>query len=227
MIDRTLIACLVSLVPVVGSAQLSGDEILKNLEANFPGVQDYTVTLDIAPDIERLNVPPMNVRMYYKQPDKFHFESDNFGLVPKEGLAFNPARLLKRFSIESVVEDTVEGGKQLRLLLRPREERARTTLVVLYVDPANWKPTKIVSSLFDGRTMTATFQYEEQAGHLMPSLLSVQFASATNDTTDQNPGAEEMAPVQRPQVPRRGSITIRYSNYKINTGLPDDIFNKK
>lgn len=227
MIDRTLIACLVSLVVVAGSAQPSREGILKNLESNFPGVQDYTVTLDITSNIDRLNVPPMNVRMYYKQPDKFHFESENFALLPKEGLAFNPARLLKRFSIEGVVEDTVEGGKQLRLLLRPREERARSTMVVLYVDPANWKPTRIVSSLFDGRTMTATFQYEEQAGHLMPSLLTVQFTSSTNDTTDQNPGAEEMAPVQRPQMPRRGSITIRYSNYEINTGLSDDIFNKK
>jgi len=31
----------------------------------------------------------------------------------------------------------------------------------------------------------------------------------------------------RPQMPRKGTITVRYSHYEINTGLSDDIFNKK
>jgi hypothetical protein len=30
-----------------------------------------------------------------------------------------------------------------------------------------------------------------------------------------------------PRMPRKGSVTIQYSDYKVNTNLPDDIFEKK
>ena len=227
MIARTLTVWSLLVTGAVVVVQPSGEAILRNVAASFPGVRDYSVTLDITPDIERLNVPPMHVKMYYKQPDKFHFESDNFALLPREGLAFNPERLLTRFSVEEVSGDSVDGKQELKLLLRPREERARATKVLLYVDSSAWKPSRIVTSLFDGRTMTATFRYEEQSGHLMPSVLIVQFTSPTQDTTEQNSTVDEAAPIQRPQMPRRGTVTIRYSDYEINTGLSDDIFNKK
>lgn len=227
MTVRTVTGFLIVLNAAATFAQPSGEEILRNVSANFPGVQDYSVTLDVTSDIERLNVPPMNVRMYFKQPDKFHFESENFALLPREGLAFNPARLLSRFSIEEVTADSVGGVKEFRLLLRPRQERAKVTKVVLSIDPREWKPIQIASSLFDGRTMTATFDYVEQSGHLMPAVLTVQFASAASDTTEQSSSGDETTTIQRPQMPRRGTITIRYSNYEINTGLSDDIFNKQ
>ena len=227
MIARTLTVWSLLVTGAVVVVQPSGEAILRNVAASFPGVRDYSVTLDITPDIERLNVPPMHVKMYYKQPDKFHFESDNFALLPREGLAFNPERLLTRFSVEEVSGDSVDGKQELKLLLRPREERARATKVLLHVDSSAWKPSRIVTSLFDGRTMTATFRYEERSGHLMLSVLTVQFTSPTQDTTEQNSTVDEAAPIQRPQMPRRGTVTIRYSDYEINTGLSDDIFNKK
>jgi outer membrane lipoprotein-sorting protein len=190
-------------------------------------VQDYSVVLDITADMERMTIPPMQVRMYYKQPDKFHFESESFAMLPREGLAFSASRVLSRFTVEGVTEQMSPQGKQFELLLRPKDERARSTKLVLTIDGTNWKPMKIVSSLFDGRTMTAAFQYEKQNDYLMPSLLTVQFTSSSADTTEQAMGMEEVAPVHRPQMPRKGTITIRYSEYKINTGLSDDIFDMK
>jgi len=209
-----------------GSAQPSGEEILKKVEANFPGVQDYTADLDITADIERMNVPPMHVRMYYKQPDKFQFDSEGFALLPRDGVAFNASKLLSRFSIEEVGEESSQGGKEFKLTLRAKGERAKTTRLQVFVDADNWKPTRILSSMFDGRSMNAVFRYEKQDGYLMPSLLTVQFTSPPADTSDQAAGTD-MVPLPRSQMPRSGKVTIRYSSYKINTGLSDDIFNKK
>jgi len=226
MFPRSVIGCVLLLIGVEGSAQPSGEEILKKVEANFPGVQDYTVDLDVTADIERMNVPPMHVRMYYKQPDKFQFDSEGFALLPRDGVAFNASKLLSRFSIEEVGEESSQGGKEFRLLLLARGERAKTTKLQIFVDAVEWKPTRILSSLFDGRSMTAAFKYEKQDGHRMPSLRTVQFTAPPADTSDQ--AAEtDMVPMPRSQMPRNGTITVRYSSYKINTGLSDDIFNKK
>src|SRR5436309_2851302 len=145
------------------TSQSDGERILKNVEDALRDVMDYTVDLDVTADVERLNVPPMHVRMYYKRPDRFHFESEGFALLPKEGLAFSVSRTLARFSIDEVEEEPSGQGKQFRLLLRPKDDRAKSTKLRLYIDSAQWRPRKIVSSLFDGRTMTATFQYEKQS----------------------------------------------------------------
>ena len=221
----TVCALLLSSVTLL--AQVSGEEILKRVEENFPGVQDYTVVLDVTTNVERLNIPPMQVKMFFKQPDKFHFESDGFALLPREGLAFSASKTLSRFVIVNTDEDTLLQRRQFRLMLRPKDARAKVTSLLVYIDQGLWKPTRVVSSFFGGRTITATFAYERQGEYLMPSLLTVDLAAgALGDTSDQ---AAEMDTPQmaRSPIPRKGTVTIRYSDYEINTGLDDEIFNKK
>lgn len=208
-------------------AQPSGEEILRRVDAGLSEVQDYTVDLDVTADVERMNVPPMHVRMYYKKPDKFHFDSEGFALLPREGLAFSASKTLSRFSVEEVSEDTLMQASQYKLLLRPKDERVKVTKLLLYVDQKEWKPTRIVSSLFDGHMVTATFEYEKQGDYIMPSTLTVQFSGAASTDTSDQMLDPDTAPIQRPRMPRKGTVTIRYSHYEINTGLSDDIFNKK
>ena len=219
--------CFALVIGSVCRSQPSGGEILKKVDANLSGVQDYTVNLDVTADIERMNVPPMHVKMYFKKPDKFHFDSKGFALLPREGLAFSPQKTLSRYSVEEVNEDTLMQASQFRLLLKPKDDRVRVTKIVLYVDQHEWTPTRIVSSLFGGQTVTATFEYEKQGAFWMPSMLRVEFStSAPPDTSDQSQ-EPDVTPMQRPRMPRKGTVTIRYSHYEINTDLGDEIFDKK
>lgn len=218
-------------LPLIMSAESStvqndGERILKNVENALKEVKDFTVDLDVTANIERMNIPPMHARMFYRQPDKFHYESENFALLPREGLAFSVSRLLSRFSVEEVKEENSGQGKQFRLQLRPKDQRAKTMELQVTIDSARWRPMRIVSSLFDGRTMSATFQYEKYDGFLLPSLLTVHFTAPPADTTVQRPDLDEVGPMTRSQVPRVGTITIRYSEYKVNTGLSDEVFEK-
>ncbi|MER3523601.1 MAG: hypothetical protein C4326_05905 [Ignavibacteria bacterium] len=213
--------CLTALALVflgIAPDQLSGEAMLKRVEAEMARVQDYVVTLDVVVDVERLNVPPMHVQMFYKHPDKFHFESTGFALLPREGLSFNVARVLSQFSIVEVAQ----SNSHVSLTLRPQKQTARAGRLELTIDTVLWKPVVLKSYLVDGRTMTARFQYDQFDGYIMPSHLRVEFVASEEETTDQPitmPGA-----LPRAQVPRSGTIDIRYSGYKINTGLSDDIF---
>lgn len=216
-------AILPAFIVVLGGAStphLSGEAVLKKVEAALASVQDYVVTLDVTADVERMNVPPMHLQMYYKHPDKFHFESSGFALLPREGLAFNVARILSRFSVEEVTDG--ETPASVHIMLRPKDDAMRVGKLTISVDTTLWRPMVVTSVLIGGRTMTARFEYARYDGYVMPSLLIVQLASPPADTTDAPitmPGAITRAP-----MPRNGTITIRYSNYKINTGLSDDVF---
>ena len=72
------------------------DIILKKVLETFNKVQDYEVNVNIKVDVDFLKVPETEAKIYFKQPDKVHFESATFALLPREGFDFSPSTLLKK-----------------------------------------------------------------------------------------------------------------------------------
>ena len=228
-IGRVLKTAIVGLCIVFDAlyGQPTGDEILKNVEDALSGVHDFTVTLDVTVDFDRLKVPPMNVTMYFKQPDKVHFESERFALLPREGMALSTGRLKSRYTVERVEGDTLNGEQCWKLTLKPKADRTGLRDLFLYVHPGRWTAERVVSPLFDERVMTASFSYDQVDGHWLPSFLVVKFESTSPDTTEETFLDQTDPPMRRPRLPRQGTVIVRYSDYKINTGLSDEIFRKK
>jgi outer membrane lipoprotein-sorting protein len=202
---------------------LSGEQVLENVGRAFAGIEDYTVTLDVSADLERLNVPQMQATMYFKQPDKVHFVTDGFALLPREGMALTLGRMRSKYAVESTKEEMLDGSRVILLRLRPRAESLRLQELLLYVDPVRWTVVRGHLRLPEARAMTTTFEYERVEDRWLPSKMTVLFSAAPIDTASMNL-FEQIAPTRRPQLPRSGTVTVRYSNYRINTGLSDDIF---
>jgi outer membrane lipoprotein-sorting protein len=211
-----------------------GEKILKQVEAQFAQVKDYVVTVDAVVDVERLKIPPMHLTMYYKYPDKVHFDSEGFVLLPREGMALPFSKLSQRYSVDSVGTQRIDSVMLYRLVLRSKEERNRTRKLVLLVHPRRWTPEHAVAPFQDGSSMTARFEYAAVNSIWMPSRLEVNFQAAPRDTTASPAPAPaptspfgEATPTGRFVPPRSGRVTVSYSNYKLNTGLSDEIFTKK
>jgi outer membrane lipoprotein-sorting protein len=211
------------LTAMLSFAQPSGEQILKNIEANYAGIHDYTVTLDVAVDLERLKVPKMKATMYFKQPDKIHFVSEGFALLPKEGLGFTPGRLSARFEVANV--EAQEAQYYLTMTLK--NDKAKLRKAFFTVNASNWTVTSITTPQFDGREMKAAFSYQRIDGYWLPATLIVTFTSDTTEAESADPFAQMPGAIRSSQLPRRGSIAVRYSDYKINTGLSDEVFEEK
>jgi len=201
----------------------SGLEILKNVEEASAKVNDYSATLEITADIERLNVPPMKVRLFFKRPDKIHIDAEGFALLPREGLVLNAGRLMNRYTVKGVARESSEGVTLYALTLIAKSERTRLRTVLVYVDPARWTVEKLVMSQPGERMMSAAFRYAQVDGFWLPSELVASFAIAPADTSDPEP-VEQVLPPRPSQKPRKGSVTVRYAGYSINTGLSDELF---
>ncbi|MFN0156463.1 MAG: hypothetical protein ACKVRP_00155 [Bacteroidota bacterium] len=221
---RRVCIFLFCLFPVlVAHGQLSGEDVLKKVEEHSRGVEDYIVQLDVTVDLERLKVPSMKVKMYFKQPDKVHYESGSFALLPKESIALNPSQLLERYTIENTRQFSDSGRSYHELSLRPKRQNTASRGLTLTVDAERWVPVLLSSSLPDGRLMSAEFTHEQVEGHWLPALLNVKFSSDAKDEDVEQPPT----PTPQTRLPRKGSITIRYSEYRLNTGLSDEVFEKK
>jgi outer membrane lipoprotein-sorting protein len=202
----------------------TGEALLKRVEAAMESVRDYTVTLDITADLEQANIPPMQAKMYFKQPDKVHVESQGFALLPREALGFSPSRLLERFRVESVTSVDVEGRKNYRLQLAPRDERARVRTTWLEISPEHWTIERCELSFADDRTVTVGFKHEQVGSVWLPSELSLSFASSPRTIRESSPLDDQKLVQAGRGTLRKGNVIIRYSGYQLNTGLPDSIF---
>ena len=206
--------------------EITGVGVLKKVEEVYARIQDLTVTLDIVADMERMKVPPMHATMYYKAPDKMHFDAKGFAFLPREGMGMAFGRIGSRYKAENVERESLDGVEKYKLTLTPRGETPRVHNLFLYVDPTRWTAERIESHLFGGRTMVVSIRHEEVEGFWLPSLLTVTFTSTGADTSEATP-FDQGAPVPPRQSFRAGSITIRYSDYRVNTGLSDELFKKE
>jgi hypothetical protein len=214
-----VLALLPQLAPVP-----AGEAILKRVEAALASVQDYTVTLDITADLEQANIPPMKATMYFKQPDRVHFESQGFALLPRDAFALSPARLLERFRIDSVAQDSVEGERVYRLRLSARDEKVRVRGAWIEVSPLRWTIDRGELSFGDERTITLRFRHERVGSVWLPSELSLTFSQAGAAKPEESL-PDDQKPVQLGRgAPRKGGVVVRYSGYRLNTGLSDEIF---
>lgn len=212
-------------VALQGQPVPGGEEVLRKVEAGFTEVDDYTVTLDIVADIERVKVPPMKVAMAFKKPDRVHFTSTGFAMLPKESIGFTPSQLLRRVEPERVTSDTMNGRPMLEVQVKLRNDQTGLRRLILTVDPDRWTVERLTTPQFDGRTVTALFQYDRFGSTWLPVRLEVTFVIPQQDTLQPPSSPPSQAPPG--MSPRSGKITISYSDYRINKGIDDSVFEEE
>jgi hypothetical protein len=223
VMPRVLALSVAAAAAVAHGGDPTGETILRNVESRLAAVHDYTVTLDVVADIERLNVPPMHVTMYFKQPDKVHLDAEGFALLPREGLQPNIGKLLSRYAIAGVGKDTLDGVSVRKVTLQAKSDRGAPRSLSVYVNPQRWTTERIVTSGAADRLATISFSYVQVEGIWLPGGMTAAFTLAPADSTE---GDLSAGPLRPQQKPRNGTVTVRYSNYRLNTGLSDDIFTK-
>jgi hypothetical protein len=217
-----LLAVMLALSPGIDDA--GGDAVLDSLVSVLERAEDYTVRLEIEVDIERMSVPPMEATLYYKRPDRVHIEAEGVAMIPREVLPASLAALPRDFSVEGAARDTLNGKEILRLSLEPRRSSTRTRQLSLAVDPATWLPVELSTSRLDGRSITADFAFANVEGFWLPSEILIRFDAAGGDTSDGSVWEQSPSAGRRSGMPRRGTVRILYRDYRVNTGLPEEMF---
>jgi outer membrane lipoprotein-sorting protein len=208
----------------------TASEVLKSLEQTFREVDDFSATVVGDVNMENLRVPRMMATMHFKRPDKVHFVSPSFSIMPREGMSPNPERWRTDYDATLVGRDTVSGRMVWRLQLAAKDPKARLRQAYLWVDPVNWTLVRLASMPYGGRTITFDFEYERVEGrYWLPSKLTAHFGSM-GEATEPLFRVPEGAPNPAPQVEemqrrmRSGSVILTYQDYRVNTGLPDSLF---
>lgn len=207
------------------------DEILDRVKSKFDLVKDYRVDVNIKVDVDFLKVPEAKAEILFKQPDKVKINSEGFALLPKEGLNFSPNFLLsKNFTSIYEKEEIIDGKKFDVIKIIPLGVSSEIILSTLWIEQGKYLIHKVESTTKLNGTFTLELSYDDKFKYPLPTKMIFKFdASRINIPRGMSGDASEERPRRRRNENRmtQGIVTITYSNYEVNVGLDDKLFDEK
>jgi len=207
------------------------DEIINGVITNFNKVNDYKVDVNIKVDVEFIKVPETKAKIYFKQPDKVHLEAEGFAMLPKNGMEFSPSSLIKK-DYTAIYEQDVDlnGFKTSIVKVIPLGDQGEVILSTYWIDQKKQVIRKVESTTKTNGTFTIDFSFDDNIKFPLPSKIIFSFnmdkmnlpATITGETTNENPDKKN----KNSGSTTKGQVIVNYSNYVVNKGVPDSIFDE-
>lgn len=209
------------------------DDILNAVVTNFNKVNDYQVDVNIKVDVEFLKVPETKAKIYFKQPDKVHLEAEGFAMLPKNGMEFSPSSIINKEHTAIYERDIdLNGFKTSIVKVIPLGDQGDVILTTLWVDQKAQLIRKVESTTKTNGTFTIDFTYNDILKYPLPEKVVFAFnidkmnipSTISGDTT---PNPEKKNKKKPSDSRTKGMVIVNYSNYVVNKGISDSIFDKK
>lgn len=189
---------------------LTAMEMVQRALAQTQGVADYTANVTVTVNAPNLQIPQRTVKVYYKRPDKVHVESEGIAVLPRDALLMgNLASHLGEHTVASFNGSGTLGGRPVQCVkLAPRQAGPGTGRLLAWIDSERYLLLKSEVWRGGAKMLTVSFTHTRVAGrYWMPASIVTEVAAGAMSGNDEG-----------------GRMELRFSNYRINTGLPDSIF---
>jgi outer membrane lipoprotein-sorting protein len=211
------------LSPGLLQAQEDAARTLDALQKKYSSLKDYTVDINVHFDIEGFKAPDMQAKLYFKPPDRMKIESKRIFFLPKEGGTFNPSMFNREdFEVKFLERLTYEGRNAIKLKLTPKKKKRNGQDFILTVDTDRNLIREMNISSFEGREVKALIEYGHFSDFDLPTRIELHLDVPFSESKEIRDFGQSAQPAKR--ITGRAEIT--YSNYKVNVGLSDKIFNE-
>jgi outer membrane lipoprotein-sorting protein len=211
------------LSPGLLQAQEDAARTLDALQKKYSSLKDYTVDINVHFDIEGFKAPDMQAKLYFKPPDRMKIESKRIFFLPKEGGTFIPSMFNREdFEVKFLERLMYEGRNAIKLKLTPKKKKRNGQDFILTVDTDRNLIREMNISSFEGREVKASIEYGHFSDFDLPTRIELHLDVPFNESKEIRDFGQSAQPAKR--ITGRAEIT--YSNYKVNVGLSDKIFNE-
>lgn len=189
------------------AGQPSGEKVIAAVRHAFGSVNDYRVDVTLSVKSSKISINNMGMAIYYKKPNKVHVD-------PKGGIAIIPQGTY----FGNPIEQLAVNGRAVYLRSECRQGRdchvvqvvsTGAPTVTVWVD----KERNIILATETSGQFTArsAWSYTKIDGkYYLPALISADMTV---------PGG--------PNGPEKAKVDVRFSNYTVNKGISDKIFEQK
>jgi outer membrane lipoprotein-sorting protein len=213
-----------------GSKAQEADSLVKKVRAKLAAVHDYQAEGIMKTDVPFMKLPESKVTIFFKNPDKFKVrKQDGIAIVPRGGINVNLGTLFAGNSYTAVPAGKADlNGKAVTVVkLLPLDEKSDVVVSTLYIDPKEYLVRKAIITTRENGTYEMDMSYGVWANKGLPDKVTLVFAlkdyklpkglALDYDTGDKPKTANTTAN-------QKGKVEISYSNYIVNKGISDAIF---
>lgn len=223
-----LLVTLLAVVLVVQSQ--SAGEVINQVKAKLEKVNNYEAIGKMKTSVIFIKVPVANVKVYYKKPNKLRINNESgISFIPKGSANIN----LSNIFISTIGFDMIDMGREIKTNLRiikllPKDENSEVILSTLYIDEAQSLIRKAKTTTKENGTYELEMSYGKYAEYGLADKLVFTFNTKDYKlpkgiTFDYDDGSKKEQSADKLKD-KKGKVEITYSNYSINKGVPDSVF---
>lgn len=214
---------------LLGNAQ-TPEDVIKNVKAKLDKVNDYQAKGKMKTNVVFIKAPIANVKVYYKKPNKLRINNESgISFIPKGSVNIN----LGNIFVNTTGFDIIDMGKEAKTNLRiikmlPKDENSDVVLSTLYIDETQSLIKKAKTTTKENGTYELEMTYGKYATYGLAD--KVIFTFNTKDyklpkgiTFDYDDGSKKKESPDKLKD-KKGKVEITYSDYSINKGVPDSVF---
>lgn len=205
--------------------------LVMKVKSKLEQVNDYEADGKMKTDVAFIKAPVGKVKVFFKKPNHFRLKKDGgISLLPKGGVSVNMSTVfaVSDFVALAAGEAIINGTQTKVVKLLPLNENSDVVLTTLYIDEPNLLVLKAVTTTKNNGTYDITMRYGQYAKFGLPD--KVVFGFNTKDYKLPKGITLEFSDEEKPLTEeqklknKRGRVEISYSNYVINKGIPDSVF---
>ncbi len=212
----------------VTAQEINPDSILLKVKEKLEIVKDYKADIEIHLDVDFIKMPDKKAKMYFKQPDKLKFTSDEFIMLPKGGVGISVRKILKEeyLAVYSGQEE-INGKLHLVIKIIPESRKSDIVLSTLWIGANNYLISKMENTSRNNGSYIVYLNYNDPEIEL-PTEIEISFQVENlkiplrfigkNPKIDKDKLKEEGT--------KEGSIFIVLTYYGINEGIKDSFFDE-
>ena len=199
----------------------SASEIVKRSYNQFKKLSSYSNDVSFIFDIPAVNIKNLNGKVYYKSPDKYRVKVDGIAFVPNE----NPMKIYSylgdntKYNTLLNSTETINGQKCHVINIIPNGE-AEFILGKLWISQTNYCPYKVELTTRRGTVKMENF-FKTMSSYGLPDKVIFYLENF------KAPTGKGLGPKKENTEEKTGTITMLYTNYKINQPIADSLFPKK
>jgi outer membrane lipoprotein-sorting protein len=215
-------------------AETSASRTFYALRTKVLAVHDYVANVQMKINVAYMRLPELKGRLYFKYPDKIRFErTGGISILPKRNMNLAMSNLIPqgKVMVLDAGYDTI-AGKKVHIIKVIPETEDNIVLAKLWIDEQALVALRTETTSKDGTAkMELTYGaytnlalpdkvvlYLDVKDYKLPKGITMDYDDNETSTAIKSAGAKKSS---------KGTILIQYLQYRVNTGMKDDVFNNK
>ncbi|MFH1977302.1 MAG: hypothetical protein ABIJ52_17405 [Pseudomonadota bacterium] len=211
------------------------EQVFQAIIKPYQSLSDYTVKIQAKVMIPGFRMPDFAADLYFKRPDKFHIATKSFAPIPRNSGFFDPFQFNPEKNRITFIQTVNLEDMQAELYkVEPGESETRVRFYNVWIGGNPRRILQVENHSFKGTKalVKLTYMNVEQGSEnwLMPEKAHIHLTfpegmqSHDNSSFLMKDNPVSAGRIKPEEMQGEGDIDISYSDWHINTGLDDSLF---